>query len=112
MTCQIEQIWKKARISKKNNLVVFKNKSNVKMGISNDVNSKRARASERNAEIDNILRDCVNSRFGFENIVEEMMSKMVKHMGRETIQVKQFLNNLKLNMKDFIAGTHVENSTK
>ena len=37
---------------------------------------------------------------------------MVKHMGRETIQVKQFPNSFKLNMKVFIAGTDVGNSMK
>ena len=37
---------------------------------------------------------------------------MVKHMGREPIQVKQFPDNFKLNMKVFIAGRDVENSMK
>ena len=54
----------------------------------------------------------MNSRFGFENIVEKTTNKMVKHMGKEPIQVKQFPNNFKLNMKVFVAGTDVENSMK
>ena len=33
----------------------------------------------------------MNSGFGFENIVEETTNKMVKRMGRESIQVKRFL---------------------
>ena len=37
---------------------------------------------------------------------------MVKHMGREPIQVKQFPNNFKLDIKVFIAGRDVENSMK
>ena len=54
----------------------------------------------------------MNNGFRFENIVKETTNKMVKHMGRETIQVKQFPNNFKLNMKVFIAGTDVENPIK
>ena len=52
----------------------------------------------------------MNSGFRFENIVEETMNKMAKHMERETIQVKQFPNNFKLNMKVFIVGTDAENA--
>ena len=54
----------------------------------------------------------MNSGFRFEFIVEETTNKMVKYMGRETIQVKQFPNNFKLNMKVFIAGTDVEHVMK
>jgi hypothetical protein len=54
----------------------------------------------------------VNRRFGFEDLVKETMNKMVKHVGGETIQVKQFPNNFKLSVKVFIARTEVENSVK
>jgi hypothetical protein len=53
----------------------------------------------------------VNRRFGFEDLVKETMNKTVKHVGGETIQVKQFPNN-KLSVKVFIARTEVENSVK
>ena len=51
-------------------------------------NLKRVCASEWKAEINNFLRNCVNDGFRFEDIVEERTNKMVKHVGRETIQVK------------------------
>ena len=54
----------------------------------------------------------MNDGFRFEDIVEETTNKIVKHVGRETIQVKQFPNDLKLDMKVFIGGTKVENSMK
>ena len=53
-----------------------------------------------------------NRRFGFEDLVKETMNKTVKHVGGETIQVKQFPNNFKLSVKVFIARTEVENSVK
>jgi hypothetical protein len=54
----------------------------------------------------------MNRRFGFEDLVKETMNKTVKHVGGETIQVKQFPNNFKLSVKVFIARTEVENSVK
>ena len=50
----------------------------------------------------------MKDEFRFEDIVEETTNKMVKHVGRETIQVKQLPKNLKLNTKVFIGGTKVE----
>ena len=59
-----------------------------------------------------IFRNRVNRRFGFEDLVKQTMNKTVKHVGGETIQVKQFPNNFKLLVKVFIATAEVENSVK
>ena len=63
-------------------------------------------------EIDNFLANSVNIGFGFEDILKETTNKLIKHVGRETIHVKQFPDNLKLSVKVFIVGTKIENSVK
>ena len=45
-----------------------------------------------------------------EHIIKEATDKMIEHVGRETIQVKQLPNNFKLSVKVFISGTKVKNS--
>ena len=52
----------------------------------------------------------MNRRFGFEGLGKKTMNKTVKHVGRETIQVKQFPNKFKASVKVFIARTEVEHS--
>jgi hypothetical protein len=59
-----------------------------------------------------IFRNRVNRRFGFEDLVKQTTNKTVKHVGGETIQVKQFPNTFKLLVKVFIATAEVENSVK
>ena len=72
---------------------------------------KRVWASEGKPEIDNSLRNCVNSGFGFEAaIVNEATNKTIEHVGRDTIEVKKFSDNFKLDVKVFIAGTEFKNS--
>ena len=44
--------------------------------------------------------------------MKEATDKMIKHVGRETIQVKQLPNNFKLSVKVFIGGTKVKNSVQ
>ena len=61
------------------------------------------------AEIDNFLRNCVNSGFRFEDIIKEATNKMIKHVGREAIQGKQLPNNFNLRVK---TGTDVKNSVQ
>ena len=56
------------------------------------------------AEIYNFPRKCVNSGLRFKDIIKEDTIKMFEHVGRETIEVQQFLNNFKLSVNVFIAG--------
>ena len=48
------------------------------------------------AEIDNFPRKCINSGLTFEDVKP---SKMIEHVGRETIEVQQLPNNFKLSVK-------------
>ena len=67
---------------------------------------------KRRQKIDHFLGNSVNIGFGFQDIVKETTNKLMKHLGREIIHVKQFLDNLKLRVKGFIVGTKIQNSVK
>ena len=43
-------------------------------------------------------------------IVKEATNKTIENVGRDTIEVKQFSDNFKLDVKVFIAGTEFKNS--
>ena len=60
-------------------------------------------SSEGKAGIDNFLRNCVNSRFGFEDIVKEATNKTIENVARETIQLQ-----VERESKFFIAGAEVK----
>ena len=54
----------------------------------------------------------MNIGFEFKDILKETTNKLIKHVGRETIHVKQFPESLKLSVKVFIVGTKIKNSVK
>ena len=64
----------------------------------------RVRTSEGKAEINNFLRNCVNSGLRFKDIVKEATNMMIEHVGR-TIEVKHFRESVKV----FTDGTVVKN---
>ena len=59
--------------------------------------------------MENFLWNSVNSGFRFEDSVNETTNKLIKHVGRETIHVKQFPENLNLGVNVFIVGTKIKN---
>ena len=60
----------------------------------------------------NFLRNCVKSGLRVEHIIKEATDKMIEHVGRETIQVKQLPNIFKLSVKVYIGGAKVKNSVQ
>ena len=54
----------------------------------------------------------MNIGLGLEDILKETTNKLIKHVGRETIHVKQFPDNLKFSVKVFIVGKKMKNSVK